>query len=244
MSVQLPLVCDVDLLCLDAGNTIIFFDHARVARLAGREGFATSTRAIERAEGLAKKAHEEGTLLDFAWNGDAAPGARGWGRTLGTILVIAGAPRDRMPAMLEALWRDHVEYNLYSQVPDGLVASLERLRARGVRVAVVSNSEGRLEPLFEELGVLRVLDAVIDSAIVGVEKPDPRIFRLALDRFAVPAARALHLGDNYATDVLGAQAAGIRVALVDPFDHLAGRHEDIPRVSGVAEVADAIVAAK
>jgi putative hydrolase of the HAD superfamily len=244
MSVQLPLVCDVDLLCLDAGNTIIFLDHARLARLAQREGFATSTRAIERAEGLSKRAHEEGTLVDFAWNGDAAPGARGWGRSVGTMLALAGAPTASLPRMLEAIWRDHVEYNLYSQVPEGLVAALERVRARGVHVAVVSNSEGRLEPLFAELGVAPVLDAVIDSAIVGVEKPDPRIFQIALDRFDVPAERALHLGDNFATDVLGAQAAGIRVALVDPYGHLAGRHVDVPRVSGVAEVADAIGAAK
>jgi FMN phosphatase YigB (HAD superfamily) len=50
----------------------------------------------------------------------------------------------------------------------------------------------------------------------------------------------LHLGDNFVTDVGGARAAGLRVALIDPFGHLAGRHTDVPRVSGVSEVADAI----
>ena len=53
-------------------------------------------------------------------------------------------------------------------------------------------------------------------------------------------ARALHLGDNFATDILGARTAGIRMALVDPFGHHAGRHLEVPRVTGAREVADAI----
>jgi putative hydrolase of the HAD superfamily len=244
MSVEVSLVTNVDVLSLDAGNTIIFLDHARLADLATRAGVAADARAIERAEGMAKRAQEDGALLDFSWRGDDAPGARGWGRTLGTTLTFAGAPRADVPRILEGIWREHVVHNLYSLVPAGLVTALDRLRARGVHVAVVSNSEGMLEPLFEKLGVRGALDAVIDSAIVGVEKPDPRIFHLALDRFGVPAERALHLGDNFMTDIQGGRAAGMRVALVDPFDHLAGRHGDVPRVPGVVEVADAIRAAK
>lgn len=73
-----------------------------------------------------------------------------------------------------------------------------------------------------------------------MEKPDPRIFRLALDAFGATAAEALHLGDSIATDVLGARAAGIRVALIDPYGHTAGRAADVPRVTGVVEVARAL----
>lgn len=56
----------------------------------------------------------------------------------------------------------------------------------------------------------------------------------------MPPSRALHLGDTYATDVLGARAANVRVALVDPHGHARGRHLDVPRVPGAAEVADVI----
>jgi len=234
------LVAGVDLLCLDAGNTIIFFDHARLARLCAREGFATTAEALERAEGEAKLAQERREVVTVAWSYAGRPGADGWDEMIGTMLVRAGMALHEVPAALEAIWLDHRALNLWSRVPAGLVEALIALRGTGVKVAVVSNSEGKLQAFFEELDLMRAVDFIVDSGIVGVDKPDPRIFRVALDHFGVPASRALHLGDNFVTDVGGARAAGLRVALIDPFGHLAGRHTDVPRVSGVSEVADAI----
>jgi putative hydrolase of the HAD superfamily len=238
------LVKDVDLLCLDAGNTIIFFDHARLSRLAAREGFVATAGAFERAEGEAKHTQERGGGVRVPWSHAGKPGADSWAEMIATMLVCAGMARDRVPRILDVLWTEHRALNLWSRVPPGLVDSLVALRASGARVAVVSNSEGKLEGFFERLGLMPAVDAVVDSGVVGVEKPDPRIFQIALERFGVPAASALHLGDNFVTDVGGARAAGLRVALIDPFGHLAGRHADVPRVSGVAQVADAIVRAR
>jgi putative hydrolase of the HAD superfamily len=126
-------------------------------------------------------------------------------------------------------------------VPEGLREALDALRGRGVRVCIVSNSEGKLAGLFDRLDLSSRFDWVIDSALVGVEKPDPRIFQLALDRFNVSAARTLHLGDTVATDVVGARNAGIRTALIDPFSHYVGQFEDVPRVSDVSSVAREIL---
>jgi putative hydrolase of the HAD superfamily len=231
------LVQDVDLLCLDAGNTVVFLDHARVARACTSRGFPVSAATLNRAEGETKLALECAEALTVTWSESHRPAARGWGQTLGTMLARAGLPVDRVQGMLDALWPDHCALNYWSLVPEGLGAALERARATGIRVAVISNSEGTLEALFEQLGILGALDLVVDSGVVGVEKPDPRIFRFALDRFGVPPERTLHLGDNFSTDVLGARAAGIRVALVDPYGHLEGRHLDVPRVPGAAETA-------
>lgn len=231
------LVRDVDLLCLDAGNTVVFLDHARLARIAGEHGFATNAPALVRAEGAAKVALEEKRELHVQWSRSNVPAARGWAAMVATMLHAAGLPLDRIPAMLDVVWPQHAARNLWSLVPEGLVPALTGARAAGVRVAVVSNSEGQLEPLLVELGVRGALDLVVDSGIVGVEKPDPRIFRIALERCGVPPERALHLGDVYATDVLGARAAGVRVALVDPHGHFEGRHPDVPRVAGAREVA-------
>ena len=236
-----PLIRSVDLLCLDAGNTVVFLDHARLASLCQAVGFATTRDALIVAEGQMKRALEEGRAFSFAWSNAHLGPARGWATTVGTMLVYAGLPDERVPGLLDAIWPSHSAHNLWSLVPEGLLPALQRLRAAGIRTAIVSNSEGMLEQLFTELGLRSALDLVIDSGIVGIEKPDPRIFAIALDHFGVPAERALHLGDTYATDILGARAAGIRVALVDPFDHLAGRHADVPRVPGAPEVADAIV---
>ena len=238
------LVQNVDLLCLDAGNTVVFLDYARLAALLSREGFNTSSSALIGAEGQAKVAIESAELIDIEWSNAHRRAARGWGLLMGTMLHRSGLAIGRLPSVLDALWAEHDRYNLWSLVPDGLGEALERVRRAGVRVAVVSNSEGILERLFEQLGISSAFDLVIDSGVVGIEKPAPGIFRLALERFGIPADRALHLGDTYATDVVGARAASIRVALIDPHGHFAGRHQGVPRVPGAPEVAHAIAAAR
>ena len=140
------------------------------------------------------------------------------------------------------MWAEHRRFNLWRKVPDGLVAAVGELRARGVPVVVVSNSEGQLQTLFEKLGLGDAFDLVVDCHVVGVEKPDPRIFAPVLARFGVAAADALHLGDTWATDVVGARAAGIRVGLVDPFAHYEGQHAELTRVDSVAAACRAIIA--
>jgi HAD superfamily hydrolase (TIGR01509 family) len=234
-------VREVDLLCLDAGNTVIFLDHDRLAEIIRETtGVAVSARALIDAEGEAKRRAETGELHEVTWSHHAHPGGASWGKVIGTIAIVAGIAPDLAGAFLDHAWAIHLERNLYCKVPEGLGQSLDDARARGVKVAIISNSEGKLEGLFRELGIRGHFDLVVDSGIVGVEKPDPAIFRIALDHFGVPPERALHLGDVYATDIVGARAAGMRCALIDPFDHYAGRHPDVPRVAGVVEVARAL----
>jgi putative hydrolase of the HAD superfamily len=236
------LVRGAELLCLDAGNTIIFLDHARLARWATAHGAPIDAATLVRTEGEAKRAQEDrGAMLDVDWPGRALPGAAGWGRMVGTMLHRAGVPEGTLAGWLGELWHEHMRWNLWSLVPDGLAEALDSARARGVKVAVVSNSEGKLDELFVALGIRGRIDLLLDSGKVGVEKPDPRIFEMALDAYGVNASRAVHLGDSIATDVRGARAAGIRVALIDPHGHAEGRALDVPRVSGVAEVADAMM---
>ena len=243
-AIDSSLIDQVDLLCLDAGNTVVFLDHARLARACEGAGFSTSAEVLVRSEGLAKIALECDRGLNVAWSMAPIPAARGWGAVLGTMLNLAGLDAEHVSDVLDALWPQHRALNFWSMVPPGLPEALDSVRAHGVRVVVVSNSEGMLEQFLDKLGMMRSLDLVVDSGVVGIEKPDPRIFRVALDRFRMPPARALHLGDTYASDVVGARAAGLRVALVDPYQHFAGRHADVPRVSGVAEVATQIALAR
>jgi HAD superfamily hydrolase (TIGR01509 family) len=237
-------ITGVRLLSLDAGNTVIFLDHARIAAWLSTQGFTVTARALIDGEGAAKRLQEEGALSTVEWEGKSLPGARGWGGMIGTTMREAGVPEEALAALLPPLWAEHVRKNLYSLVPEGLGAALDAVRERGVKVAIVSNSEGMLEGLFVTLGIRGHFDLVADSGRLGFEKPDPRIFRYALDAFGVRPEDALHLGDSIATDVLGAQRAGVRVMLVDPYGHCAGRALDVPRVSGVVEVAEAILAAR
>jgi putative hydrolase of the HAD superfamily len=229
------LVAGVGLLCLDAGNTVIFLDHARLGALAG-----VDADVLIRTEGEAKRLAETNELLDVPWSFRDRPGAIGWGKMVGTIVHRAGISAERVPAFLDAAWREHERRNLWCKVPEGLHAALDAARARGVKVAIISNSEGMLERLFAELGILDAFDLVVDSGKVGFEKPDPRIFRVAFDHFGIGPERALHLGDVFATDVLGARAAGCRHALIDPYGHYEGRHLDVPRVESAVAVAGAL----
>ncbi|MGH7278482.1 MAG: HAD-IA family hydrolase, partial [Candidatus Rokuibacteriota bacterium] len=94
--------------------------------------------------------------------------------------------------------------------------ALRACRAAGVRAGVISNSNGSIRAILEKVGLAPHLDFVLDSSEVGAEKPDPRIFRLALETAGATAAEAVHVGDLYSVDVLGARGAGIEAVLLDP----------------------------
>lgn len=239
---------DVDLLSLDAGNTIIFLDHARVAELLWNDHHVTDMSLVV-AEGFAKRALAgDGKVVDIEWSRKELPGAASWGKMIATMLARANVPKTALPAALERLWDSHVAFNLYSKVPEGFREAMKELRAGGVKVAVVSNSEGMLESLFTKLELIDCFDALVDSASVGVEKPDPRIFAIACERTGTTADRALHLGDTIATDIEGAKNAGMRALLIDPFGHYQGLAPDVPRgpnhVAAAVEVSREILKAR
>jgi putative hydrolase of the HAD superfamily len=93
-------------------------------------------------------------------------------------------------------------------------AALERLRAGGARLAVVSNWDVSLHDVLERTRLRGLVDAVVISAELGAAKPDPAIFRAALERLGATAAEAVHVGDSVETDVAGARAAGLQAVFV------------------------------
>ena len=118
-------------------------------------------------------------------------------------------------------------YGLWSVPVPEAPAVLETLRARGLRLAVVSNSNGTVADLLRAIGLAEHVDAIVDSGAVGVEKPDPRIFTHAATMLGVRPDEAVHVGDLYSVDVLGARAAGCRAILLDPVG--AWRVDDCPK---------------
>jgi len=243
-SVAPHLVSGVELLSLDAGNTVIFLDHERLARSSRRAVFAPSASDIDRGEREQKKRAETGALVDVEWKFVGEKGAPQWGRTVATILSAAGLSNEHLAETLNSLWVEHVERNFWCNVPVNLADALGEVRAHGVRVAIVSNSEGRLDGLFRSIGLRDLFDDLQDSGVIGIEKPDARIFERAMNACGASPASTLHLGDMFATDILGARNAKIRAALIDPLGHYEGMHPDVDRVPGVVAVAKALVAAK
>ncbi len=118
---------------------------------------------------------------------------------------------DRIPRMMYDRYLDARSWEVY----DDVAACLTRLRRQGCRLAAVSNWSNHLEGLLRDLGLLPYFDEVVASAAVGLRKPDPAIFRLALERLGASPDRAVHVGDSYEADVCGALNADIEGVLLD-----------------------------
>jgi len=92
--------------------------------------------------------------------------------------------------------------------------ALRELRGMGLRLVVCSNWDCSLREVLREAGLLELVDGVVSSSQVGVDKPDPAVFDAALETAGVTAEEALHVGDSRRADIEGARAAGITAVLV------------------------------
>lgn len=115
-----------------------------------------------------------------------------------------------------ALAAGHAAVPVWNQVLPGVPEGLAVLRARGLRLVAVSNSDGSAEAVLVAAGLRNWFEAVIDSHHVGFSKPDPRLFDAARAVLGVEARNVAHVGDMYEADILGAHAAGIGAILIDP----------------------------
>jgi len=157
---------------------------------------------------------------------------------LRSLLIFAGieSPSDDTLAALAAS---------YAQIPfrrvlqDEAIALLDELRRRGFKLGIVSDWEDTLEDLLRELGVMERVDALAVSAIVGVTKPDPRIFQAALDQAGASAEESLHIGDYLELDIAGAHAAGMQALLFDWRKR--ALNSGVPRVESFADLCAALL---
>jgi putative hydrolase of the HAD superfamily len=111
--------------------------------------------------------------------------------------------------IVDWLWTEQPVQNLWRRPIAGMIELCRDLRGAGVPVGVVSNSEGRLAELIDEIGWAGDFAVVADSGRLGVEKPDPAIFLWAAERLGVPAGSIAHVGDSWGADVEGACRAGM-----------------------------------
>ncbi len=218
-------------LFLDAGGVLVFPSWSRVAAALGRHGVTVEPRALAAAELAAKR------QLDAEYEG-RLPAVRpnGWAY-FDLVLEHAGVPRTAGVDGAYAELREYdARWNLWEDVPAGVPPALARLRQLGLTLVVVSNSTGTLKALLARVGLAPRVDVIIDSFEEGVEKPDPRLFRIALERSGASADTTVHVGDLYHVDVVGARAAGLRAVLLDLGD--LSPHANCPRVRSLDELAD------
>jgi len=150
-------------------------------------------------------------------------------------LRALGVPADAMTPILDALREHNLRECLWRVVEPDTSSVLGELANRGFALGVVSNADGRIEGDLGRLGLASHFATVVDSHVVGVEKPDPRIFALALEQLGATADTAVYVGDVFAIDVLGARRAGLQAVLVDVLSCYPG-DVDCARISRLSEL--------
>jgi HAD superfamily hydrolase (TIGR01509 family) len=210
----------IDTLFLDAGNTLVSVDFPWVASLLAERGVRVEPEALARAEASGRpelsqwlggrgSTETEDTFQFYV---------RNVLRRLAPLARDGSAPLEALVEELVPLLRQRGQANrLWRLVMPGVVEGLEAFRALGLQLVVVSNSDGSVERGLSDAGLRPYFDAVHDSALVGYEKPDRRIFEHALAAADRAPERVVHVGDLVYADVAGARAAGIHPVLLDPF---------------------------
>jgi putative hydrolase of the HAD superfamily len=213
----------------DVGNTLLWLDHPFVIATLREHGVSATEDELIAAQYGAK------LLLDeLVRTGRAGDNAHHNHVFFAELFREIGVGDELFPSIAQRLYARHAERNLWCTVRERTAETLDELRRLGYRLGVISNSDGRVEALVESAGLRGSFEFVIDSGSVGVEKPDPRIFRMALERMGIDPHDAVYVGDVYEIDVAGARAAGMRAILLDPLSRLG--HLDCDRVAALHEL--------
>ena len=208
---------------LDAGNTLLELDYALIAERLSAHDCPTDATAVRDAEQGARP-----RLDAYLASGVSTEAPQSFQRHLGELLDDLGFGGDRH-ALIEDL---RSQTRLWSPPIAGAAQAMEQLAERGHRLGVISNADGHARRRLADAGLMAHIEVVIDSARVGCEKPDPRIFALGLEALGVRADQAIYVGDLPAIDGRGARAAGLDFVLIDP----AGVFDHRPSIRSVAEL--------
>ena len=150
-------------------------------------------------------------------------------------LVMQGASPPVSLELASQMWARLRQLPYQLELFDDALPTLQTLKGKELKIGLISNIYRNLDQLCQRLGITAYLDFAITSRDVGMEKPHPPIFLAALEKAQVQPSEALHIGDQYNADVLGARGVGIRPVLIDR-EGLQGHVNDCLKVNSLAEV--------
>jgi putative hydrolase of the HAD superfamily len=182
--------------------------------ILAEQGFPVDEQQMADASQLARQFYVDATRSGRDFEVSMEEAVAFWDEYNTLILERVGVPRERQRELSELIYTTAWQPEAWTVFPE-TVPTLQDLRARGFRMAVVSNFVDTLQAVCALHQLTPYFDTIISSVEARAMKPDPRIFRIATRRLGVDAADAWHIGDNYWADVLGARAAGITPVLVD-----------------------------
>jgi putative hydrolase of the HAD superfamily len=225
---------------LDAGNTLIHADppvgHVYAEAL--------------RQRGIAAEDGEVGKQFKAAWRtirrdhrghtppyGTTENEARAWWKRVVRLSFQPFGIPEEIDEVFEQLWTHFATAEAWSLYPDVLPA-LHKIRAGGLKLALISNWDARLEPVIEGTGLKDLLHSTTISYEAGAEKPSPEIFRRALSRTGVSPAESLHVGDSYNEDIRGAFGVGMRACWLRRGAGFGRRQGGAKVISSLSELCD------
>lgn len=197
----------------DAGNTLIRLcrpvgvTYAMVAKRFGADlnpadlehSFRATWKTISRLPDVPGPRPDDGR----SW----------WEEMVARTLENAGTQVEPFDAFFDAVYREFALPGVWRLEP-GAFELLKDLQRAGFRLGIISNFDTRLYEILRHLEILSAFEHVIISSQVGAEKPSPRIFEMALQRFAVQPEELLHVGDDEAADGAGARALGLQTFIL------------------------------
>lgn len=154
-----------------------------------------------------------------------------------TVLTEAGVNVSNSPDILPKIMKKAQE--LYKDIRfvlfDDVLPTMETLRGQNLTLGLLTNLDSDMKPICAELGLEPYIDFIVTSGEAGADKPQPQIFLKALERAGVEASEAVHVGDQYQLDIVGAMGVGIKPILIDRYG-LYSEVGDCPRIHSLSEV--------
>lgn len=201
----------------DMGGTLFFPDPLRISQallkfLPGPFSSADCMKAIHHATAEMDEQIVKGQRLDDRW----------WEVYFSALLRNGGQPwQTTNPAVREYmnwLFKDHQKNNLWTFEAEGAEATLQTLQAEGYYLAVISNSDGRVQAQLDASGFSKYFHFALDSHLVKCEKPDRKIFDMALKKSGLSPESVLYVGDFVNIDYVGAVHVGMKAVIIDPLN--------------------------
>lgn len=222
---------------LDVGGIFFVPLHDRILGAFARAGLSPPAEILDRA-------HYSGACA-FPTHDAELDWAKSWAAYLDGYMTTCDTPDDLRAEVHQHLDSEFADAALWMRELPGARDGLRELADTGVRLGIISNADGLIAQRLAEAEILQVgpgmgvaVECVIDSGAVGVSKPDPRIFQIAVDAMAIDAGDAWYVGDMPGIDIVGARGGGMHAVVMDPFEfHL---DADYSRVASLSELASIV----
>jgi HAD superfamily hydrolase (TIGR01549 family) len=205
-------------LLLDAGGTLLFMDQDYLSRLADTQGFRVEAKWFYDAH--FRLVHWFDTYVS-THRRFLQELPRPYSQILLRLVGLPEESAERAAQMAEAR---HEHINLWGFTFPWVAETLDQLKGAGYRMSIISNTDGRLEQELHDRGMAGYFERVYDSEVVGVQKPEPGIYELALKDLGLRPEDALFVGDMFYIDIWGANRLGIPGLHLDPL----GLYEEWP----------------